>query len=98
MIKKSRGRPKGCGQAGKEHALMANRKPPSSSSPAVRDVFNLIDRHKASYARISVETGVSPVSLVRWRHGVAAPKITDIEAVANAMGMRLVLVPLGGEQ
>ena len=69
----------------------AGKKPARSASPLVRSLFDAIDRSGLSYRHIEERTGVSFVTLSRWKHGQNAPRWVDFENVAQVLGYEITL-------
>lgn len=78
--------------------LFASRKPASTVSPVTRDLMNAIEAAGISGRSIHAKSGIHHVTVSRWRHGVASPRLTDFEHVAQVLGCRLALVPLGKDE
>lgn len=74
------------------YATPAMKKPARSASKLVRDLFDAIDDTGLSAGAISTRTGVHSVTLSNWKHGKGAPRLTDFENVAQALGYRVVLL------
>ena len=88
------GRSPGHPFAGAGLALVANKKPARTASPILRQLFARIDETGLAGRVIHKQTGIHFVTMSRWKHGCHSPKITDFEIVANALGLKLVLVPI----
>lgn len=59
--------------------------------PAVRWVWRQMNMQRASQQDIALRSGVSSSAMRKWRDGINAPKLADIEAVINALGGKLVI-------
>ena len=69
------------------------KKPVRAASPVVRQLFELIDDAGISLADAGRPAGVHYVTMSRWRQGFSAPRLVELENVAQGMGYRLLLVP-----
>lgn len=70
------------------------KKPTRSAIPAVRQLFEAIDKSGIGYRQISERTGVHAVTLTYWRSGKNAPRMQDFSNVAEFVGYKVALVPL----
>lgn len=70
------------------------KKPARTASPIIRQLFDRIDDAGVPGRELQRRSGVHHVTLSKWKHGTNAPRLTDFEAVAQAMGFSVVLVPL----
>lgn len=59
--------------------------------PSVRWVWRQMNAQRASQQDIALRSGVSSSAMRKWRDGINAPKLADIEAVINALGGKLVI-------
>jgi transcriptional regulator with XRE-family HTH domain len=73
-------------------------KPALTSSPLIRQLFEIIDRRNVSYEALSLRSGVNRVSLTRWKRGQTMPRWAELEYVAQALGLRIVLEEGGDDQ
>lgn len=62
--------------------------------PLVRELFDHIDAAQLSYPEASRRIGVAENTIAQWRNGSCAPRIFHFECAANAVGYRVVLVPM----
>lgn len=58
----------------------------------MQQIFAVLDANQITAGSIAGVLGVHPVTLSGWRHGKSSPKIYDLERMAEAIGMRVVLV------
>jgi len=65
--------------------------PIRTSSPVLREVFEMADLRGASITWLSVKTNLTTQSISNWRKGSNAPNILAVEEMANAMGYKLIL-------
>jgi len=59
--------------------------------PAVRWIWKQMNLQRASQQDVAARAGVSTSAMRKWRTGENNPKISDIEAVINALGGKLVI-------
>ena len=59
--------------------------------PFVRWMWKRINTDMWSQEDLAKRAGVSASAMRKWRIGARNPKISEIEAVINAMGFRLVI-------
>lgn len=74
--------------------LFSSRRPASTVSTVTRDLMAVIDASGMSGRRLAKLAGTTNVTISRWRHGMASPRIVDFESVAEPLGYRLALVPI----
>lgn len=65
--------------------------PTRTVSPLLRALFSALDADRKSYAALARVVGISPVTLSRWKAGVATPVLTLFEYVVEAAGYQLTL-------
>lgn len=93
MSSARRGRPKGHTPANKGKPNQFNRLPPRTASHSLQKLFSIMDTMDESIREISKRAGCHEVTMSHWRHGKNSPRLIDIEAVANAIGYRIDIVP-----
>lgn len=59
--------------------------------PFVRWIWAEINRQKCSQQDVALRSGVSDSAMRKWRLANRNPRITELEAVINALGYRIVL-------
>lgn len=59
--------------------------------PLVRFIWKKINQDLWSQEDLAKRSGVSSSAMRKWRNGDRNPKITDIEAVINALGYKLIV-------
>lgn len=66
-------------------------KPPTSSSPAVNELFRIIAQSGRLDKDLLARLGLGPTSssLTAWRYGHALPNLSNFEALAAIMGYRV---------
>lgn len=74
--------------------LFSKREPSKTASPVTRDLMAILDETGLSARRLSKSLGISNVALSNWRHGRRSPRLIEFEVAAEAVGYRLVLVPI----
>lgn len=74
--------------------LFSTRRPASTISPVTRDLMAVIDASGMSGKKLAKLAGTTNVTISRWRHGLASPRIIDFECLAETLGYRLELVPV----
>lgn len=72
----------------------AMRRPVRSSSKLVHDLFAAIDASDMTYGEVAARSGVSNVTLARWKSGRALPRWAEMEYVAQTIGYGFVVLPL----
>ncbi|CAB4127089.1 hypothetical protein UFOVP78_46 [uncultured Caudovirales phage] len=80
--------------------MRPGRKPstPRACSPLMLDLFRKLDASGCSVEALTNRSGVAKNVISNWRVGAAAPFLGNVEAVAQALGYRLVLVPAAVRQ
>jgi lambda repressor-like predicted transcriptional regulator len=68
-------------------------KVPRSAHPIVRDLIRAMNMQMVSFANLSKETGVSADTMQGWRTRYV-PRLDNIEAALNGVGLRLAILPL----
>lgn len=63
----------------------------SGAHPFVRWIWAEINRQKCSQHDVCARSGVSASAMRKWRLNSRNPRITELEAVVNALGYRIVL-------
>ncbi len=74
-------------------AMSARKKPVRSAVAAVRELLAAVDASGLAAHVIADRAGMHAITLTNWRNGKRAPRISDLEAVAQAIGYRFVLQP-----
>lgn len=64
---------------------------PRSASPVVRELFTAMKGCGLTYRQIARRAGMNHHQLPRWKHGISAPKVTDLENIAEVVGLRIVV-------
>lgn len=59
--------------------------------PAVRWIWRQMNLQRASQEDVAARSGVSSSAMRKWRNGENNPKLSDIEAVINVLGGKLVI-------
>ena len=67
---------------------------PENASPLVRELFELLNRHKITIASVARKSGVQVSTISDWR-ARRSPTVVNLQAVFNAAGHELVVRPLG---
>lgn len=65
--------------------------PARTADPILKQLFDIADDRRMWTADLARKVGVSAVSLARYKHGRATPSIMTVNAMAQALGVRLVL-------
>lgn len=63
----------------------------TGAHPLVRWIWKQINEQKCSQFDVSLRSGVSTSAMRKWRLNNRNPRITELEAVINALGARLVV-------
>lgn len=58
---------------------------------AVKALWDEMNRQKASPLAVTRKAGVCDKTVRNWRNGTRSPKLAEIEACLNVMGLRLVV-------
>ena len=74
----------------------AQRKPTRTTSTTVRTLMQHLDKSDMTNQDVGKRAGFHPSSLGNWRSGLYTPRITDLEAMAEVLGLRIVLVDKDG--
>jgi len=59
--------------------------------PAVRWIWRQMNLQRASQEDVAHRSGVASSTMRKWRQGINSPKLSDIEAVINVLGGKLVI-------
>lgn len=59
--------------------------------PAVRWIWRQMNLQRASQEDVAARAGVSSSAMRKWRTGQNNPKLSDIEAVINVLGGKLII-------
>ncbi len=59
--------------------------------PAVRWIWRQMNLQRASQEDVAARAGVASSTMRKWRQGINSPKLSDIEAVINVLGGKLVI-------
>lgn len=60
--------------------------------PFIRWIWRRINLDEWSQEDLAIKAGVSSNTIRKWRRGERNPRISELEAVINAMGYRLKIV------
>lgn len=63
----------------------------NGAHPFVRWVWKEINRQQCSQLDVEKRSGVSASAMRKWRLATRNPRITELEAVINALGHKLVI-------
>ena len=55
----------------------------------MQDIQNATIKQGMNQRRFANKTGISEQSISRWFGGMRSPKISDVEIMANALGMEI---------
>lgn len=72
---------------------MSARAPIRCASSAVREFFTAFDESTLTHQELASKSGVSLLSINRWRSGRGTPKVMDFECLCQVLGYRVALVP-----
>ena len=75
----------------KGEPLKSERVVPRSASPAVRELSIVIDQSHMTLVELARKSGVSHTAIWAWRTGRAAPRVVELEFVAQALGYEITL-------
>lgn len=70
------------------------KKPPPDGlavNPLTRWIWLRINEDEWSQEDLAKRAGVSSSAMRKWRNGVRSPRLSEIEAVVNALGFRIKL-------
>lgn len=84
-------RPANAGKIGVRH-------PPRTAVRIMRDFFAVMDADGRSAQAIAERAGNHKVTISYWRHGARTPSLLAFEAACQAMGYRLTLTPIEGDE
>lgn len=59
--------------------------------PIVRWIWRQMNHQRASQEDVAARSGVSSSAMRKWRQGLNSPKLSDIEAVVNVLGGKIVV-------
>lgn len=59
--------------------------------PAVRWIWRQMNLQRVSQEDVAARSGVSSSAMRHWRNGNNSPKLSDIEAVVNVLGGKIVI-------
>lgn len=59
--------------------------------PLVRWIWRQMNHQKASQEDVAERSGVASSTMRKWRQGINSPKLSDIEAVVNALGGKIIV-------
>lgn len=59
--------------------------------PVVRWIWKQMNHQRASQEDVAIRSGVSSSAMRKWRQGINSPKLSDIEAVVNVLGGKIVI-------
>lgn len=76
----------------------AKRKIPDSGDPLVRTLFKIMRRERAILREVQGRIGVAARTMSAWRSGRRQPTIGNLTAAFNAMGYRITVVPIDGDE
>lgn len=66
---------------------------PTNGPPLIRRLFQIINQRRFSVASLALRAGVQKDTIHGWR-GKFSPTVANFEAVLNALGYELAIVPL----
>lgn len=66
---------------------------PTSGPPLIRRLFQIINQRRFSVASLALRSGVQKDTIHGWR-GKFSPTLANFEAVLNALGYQLAIVPM----
>lgn len=66
-------------------------KPPRTASAVVRRLFEIVEARNLQAFKVAEAAGIHANSMTDWKHGVHAPGILALEAVAQVLGCRIVI-------
>lgn len=64
-----------------------------ATTPVMQDLFDLLDADPRPDTEVAEHAGVSRVSLSLYRMRGVLPRVDILEALAGALGCRVILVP-----
>lgn len=67
---------------------------PVNCHPLVAKTLDLIDQQQRFPRSLSLQTGYHHDTIAAWRRGRHLPKVTTLEDTLNALGYKLVIVPI----
>lgn len=59
--------------------------------PIVRWIWRQMNDQQVSQEDVAARSGVSSSAMRKWRQGVNSPKLSDIEAVVNVLGGKILV-------
>ena len=65
--------------------------PARTADPIIRQLFDIADDQQMWTTDLAKKIGVSSVAISRYKHGKATPSIMTVNAMAQVLGVRLVL-------
>lgn len=68
------------------------RTPARNVSPALRALFNIVEKRRVHMSDIALDLNVSRVTVYYWKSGARTPGIDQVEAFAQVLGVRLAVV------
>ena len=60
--------------------------------PMIRWIHQQVMERKITYEKLAAMSGIGANTIRYWRNNDSTPKITDLEAVVNALGGSIVIV------
>lgn len=72
-------------------ASSRNALPPRTASSTLRTIFNHMDELRLSQSAASYAIGAHPGRLNSWRNGSHEPGIVNVELLADAVGLEIVV-------
>src|SRR5688572_11232400 len=58
--------------------------------PFVRLIWDEMNLQCVSQEDVAIRAGVNPGTIRKWRNGTRSPRLLELEAVMNVLGMRIV--------
>lgn len=71
----------------------SKRKAPRTSIRIVRDLMLAFDQTDMMVSELAAKLGNTDETIKNWRHGHSMPQLDQLEAMAQVLGYRLVVVP-----
>jgi hypothetical protein len=86
------GPPRGCGYIGGGMIPI-----PQHTHPIIRDLVRAMNARGVSFDALASITGVNERTIAGWRKN-HIPRLDNIEAALNGVGLRLAILPLDDDQ
>jgi transcriptional regulator with XRE-family HTH domain len=54
-------------------------------------IWQQMNKQRASQEDVAERAGIASSTMRKWRRGISSPKLTDIEAVVNTLGGKIII-------